>query len=122
MPSAKKLNGYPLQDGQLSDQSNLSGQGTQPPTSLGFANSRHPVNLKKDHHLGRHERWDKGRQHQREILWQYLAERDRHSTSIRFKDVLALFFIAAIAMTVATLFIVGEDAILRSEPTKEVVR
>lgn len=122
MPSGKRSNGYPLQGGQLSNQSNLSGRDTQPPTSLGFVNSRHPVNLKKDHHLGRHERWDKGRQHQREILWQYLADRDRHSRSIRFRDALALLFIAVVSMTVATLFIANEDAILRFGSAKEAVR
>lgn len=122
MPLEKKLNGLPQQDGPLSDQSSPFRPSTRQPTSLGFATSRDSLSAKRDHHLGRHERWDSGRQHQREILWQYLAARDRHSSSIRPKDVLALFFIAAIAMTVATLFIVGEDAILRPEPTKEVVR
>lgn len=122
MPSVKRSNGYPLQGGQLSDQSNLSGRGTQPPTSLGFLNSRHPVNLKKDCHMSRHERWDSGRQYQREIIWQYLAAGNRHSSSIRLKDVLALFFIAAIAMTAATLFIANEAAILRPEPAKEAAK
>jgi len=121
MPSMRTSNGYPRPIGQLSDPSNPSRKGTQGPTSLGFLTSHYVSEPRKDHHLGRHDRWDKGRQHQREILWQYLATRERADRS-RVNGIVIIAALSLLAGLVATTALTNEAVLLRLESNKERVK
>lgn len=116
------MNGYPLQTGQLSDQLNPLSQDTKMPTSLGFLNSRHPVNIKKDHHLGRHDRWDKGHQHQREVLWQYLAAKERQQSSQRTSGIVLMAALTLFSGLMITTVFTNEAVLLWLESKQERVK
>jgi len=122
MPSMRTSNGYPRPIGQLSDPSNPSRKGTQGPTSLGFLTSHYVSEPRKDHHLGRHDRWDKGRQHQREILWQYLAAKKKQEQRQQ-SSTAALLAMLLIATALMVSVILDNEAIpLRIESNLEQVR
>ena len=122
MPSNTKLNGYPLQDGQQSSRSTPLSSGIQRPTSLGFSTLREPLNVKRDHHLGRHERWDKGHHGQRENLGLYLMKRQKKQESPAFAGWIVIASILAIAFSLSSVVLTNERTLERLQPRVDTVR
>jgi hypothetical protein len=122
MQSMKKLNGYRHLIGQSNSQFSLSCQGIQPPSSLGFPNSLHPVNIKKDHHLGRYDRWDKGHQHQREVLWQHLVVRGRQQVNQRMTGILLAAALTLLGGIMLTAVFANEAVLLKLESNQERIK
>jgi hypothetical protein len=52
------------------------------PSSLGFLTSRQILSARKEHHLGRHDRCDKGQQYQRDVRWQSIVARNRKQVDL----------------------------------------
>jgi hypothetical protein len=69
MESPKNWNGSQTLIGTQHGPGNASTPVTPMLPSLGFSKSTHaPQHLRRDHYLGRHDRWDKGCYSQKEIL------------------------------------------------------
>jgi hypothetical protein len=122
MPSNTKPNGYRLLDGQGKDRLSPSSSGIKAPTSLGFSTLHEPLNVKKDHHLGIHDRWDRGHQGQREVLRTYLMRRQKQqerSTSAKWIGIASIF---VIAFSLSSIVFTNERVLEHLQPRVDAVK
>ena len=122
MPSTKKLNGYRPPTGRLINQSSLSGHGIQTQMSLGFLNSRHPVNLKKDQHLGLHDSWDKGYQYCSEPRWQRIVLSRQRQNDSSYSGILLLIVMTLVAGLATSTVLLNESFLVKLESMTQKVR
>ena len=73
MSNLSNWNGSQTQLGHRSAPANVSRNAIPTLPSLGFSRSHHARTVSRDSHLGRHDSWDKGHQHQKEVLRRHLA-------------------------------------------------
>lgn len=114
-----KPSGYPLPDGQMSDQSNPLRSGTQMPSSLGFLTSRQILSARKEHHLSRHDRWDKGQQYQRDVRWQSIAARNRKQADLSLGLWSAIALIIFSGFSLASVALNNEKLLMMLQPQVE---
>ena len=122
MPLEKKSNGLPQQDGPLSDQSSPFRPSTRQPTSLGFATSRDSLSAKRDHHLSLHDRWDRGHQHQREVLRHYLAAKDRAPVFSVPAGAIFMALLLFLSLSMAFFVLQNEEKLLEVESRSEKIK
>jgi hypothetical protein len=122
MPSSKTSSGSAQPGGHLSSQSNRSSVTTRQPTSLGFATSRDPINVRRDGHLGRHERWDSGRQHERVVAWQRVVDQNRQPKEYRIPGILIAGLMTVLCGLMAYTALTNESVLLRIESSADKVR
>lgn len=115
MQSNKTSNGSAQQDGRLSGPLTPSKTTTRPRTSLGFATSRDPVNIKRDQHLGRHERWDAGREYERVVYWQRVAGKNNQPSEHRILGILVSTAMTILCGFMAYTTLTNESKLLKME-------
>lgn len=97
MPSNKNWNGLPPVVGTPTKRPSDSAKRIPTLPSLGFYRSANPVTIKKDSHLGIYDSWDKGVQHQKELLYVYVLAKQTNRMW-RTLTVLLLLMLASTAM------------------------
>lgn len=89
------------------------------PSSLGFLTSRQILSARKEHHLGKHDRWDKGQQYQRNVRWQSIAARNRKQADLSLGLWSAIALIIFSSFSLASVALNNEKLLMMLQPQVE---
>jgi hypothetical protein len=77
------------------------------------------LSARKEHHLGRHDRWDRGQQYQRDVRWQSIAARNRSQAdpSLGLWAAIALTLLSGLSL--ASVALNNEKLLMMLQPQVE---
>lgn len=121
MASGMKSNGLPPEIGVTKWRSKDSGAPTPMLPSLGSCKSTHPTTVKKDEHLGLHDKWNKGKQFEREQSWQSFSDTTSHG-SIGLLGLCAIGAFLSLALLMSFVALNREQKLNQLQPIVDSVK
>lgn len=89
------------------------------PSSLGFLTSRQNLSARKEHHLSRYDRWDKGQQYQRDVRWQPIVAGNRKQADLSLGLWSAIALIIFSGFSLASVALNNEKLLMMLQPQVE---